>query len=156
MDSETAWLETPWVLFLAPNRVAPAPGPMVQLPVYAVWVCPAEVRPFEESVDRPWQRHRGGCPGDRVMTIFGSYVWPRFSNIVYFEVYNSIWRVYGRYLRCMKVYGSIWRYRKVYKNLWAHFFDNVFFNFVGVQFLDIVFVQFFGRSTGLGRYLICL
>ena len=32
----------------------------------------------------------GGCPGARVMTIFGSYVGPHFSNIAYFEVYGGI------------------------------------------------------------------
>ena len=33
----------------------------------------------------PW-----GCPGARVITIFGSYVDPRFPNTGYFELYVGI------------------------------------------------------------------
>ena len=38
----------------------------------------------------------GGCPGTRVMTIFGPYVDPHFPNIEYFAVYGSTGP--GRYL----------------------------------------------------------
>ena len=86
----------------------------------------------------------GGCPGNRVMTIFVFYVGPHFPNIQYFDVCESTWRY-------IKLFGGIWKYMEVYERIWRYirlyeptFPTFCFFICLGSTFSAFVFRLFWG------------